>query len=137
MINIKERIGQIHRVPNVYHPALSISLNTTYRKYSHNVRHIIPYSGTYRSNRLNRCYTSIESNMINMYDKLNRWVFLVCYAYPALSISLNTTYRKYSHNVRHIIPYSGTYRSNRLNRCYTSIESNMINMYDKLNRWVF
>ena len=91
MINTyKENIGYIDRVPNLYNPALSIYSNTTYRKYSHNVRHIIPYSGTYRSNRLNRCYTSIRSDIDHMYIKLNRWVFLVCYAYPALFIQNRT-----------------------------------------------
>lgn len=97
MITYKERIGFIDRVPNLYNPALSISLNSPYRKYSHNMRitshimrHIIPYGVTYRSNRLDRCYTSIRSNMINMYNKLNRWVFLVCYAYPALFIQNRT-----------------------------------------------
>lgn len=90
MNNIKERIGYMDKVLNLYNPALSISSNTTYRKYSHNVRHIIPYSGTYRSNRLNRCYTSIRSDIDPSYVKLNRWVFLWSQGDPALFIQNRT-----------------------------------------------
>lgn len=97
MITYKERIGFIDRVPNLYNPALSISLNSPYRKYSHNMRitshimrHIIPYGVAYRSNRLNRCYTSIRSIRSHMYDKLNRWVFLWSQGDPALFIQNRT-----------------------------------------------